>query len=347
MNQPRSNGSLPRPTRIVDQPPNRNSGIGAAFLSGDIEDDDDESDYSQHSPRQIIPRKNSLPSHPAAGRQQQQPQQSQKPSPLRVDTDRRIQNPLQNSRSPPQQQQVYPDRSLNQPPREAESNQYAQPIPRPPRAAFIPESPSPVQTSPLAPHPLQAPKIPIAPVFASPSPSSLRRPGVKFSDSAIMRGNSEETLVARNTPKGAEFWRRFSVVVKEEQDTFNKPGQRSSWLKKNQSSASRMRGCVWITAIIIILGIGGLAALIWFMTHNQQPSVPKTLSGAADPSNVFSTTSSSVAQVSSSTKKALHTVTGDLPPPVTSTAPVPPAKRTPGVVIHDSLRRRHGKARID
>jgi hypothetical protein len=357
MNHSRPNASLPRPTANAysrQNPQNepsaghRNSGIGAAFLSADS--DDDEPDHRQQPTQPTAPlRTNTLPLNPSAGRQQ-----SHNPSSLRVDTNMRVPQ----SNLPPYQQQPpqpHPTRSQPQgdavarPPREADQNRYAQPIPRPPRAAFIPESGTP---SNLAPHPLQAPKTPITPAFARPSPAALQRPGVKFSDDALLRGNSEDTLLSRSTPKGADFWRRFSVVVKEEHDTFNKPGNRSTWLVKHEASASRMRGCVWIVAIVILIAIGGLATLVWFMTHNNAPSAPKTLSGAADPSNTFSSSSSSTFSSQSSSSKALHTVTGDLPPTAVVTPTIGQRAVETNFVkrdtyAHDSLRRRHRKERLD
>jgi len=87
----------------------------------------------------------------------------------------------------------------------------AMPIPRAPIPAFIQPPPSPAGS--MNPHPLNAPSTPIAPAFARPSFQEKR--DVKFKDDAILRGNSEETLLARGTQKGEDFWRRFSIVAKE------------------------------------------------------------------------------------------------------------------------------------
>lgn len=83
-----------------------------------------------------------------------------------------------------------------------------------------PTSPYPTSPSPSEPHPLQPPVTPITPVFARPA----KAPGIKFSETAvprdpskpIMRGNSEETLLPSRGEKGDDFWRRFSMVAKEE-----------------------------------------------------------------------------------------------------------------------------------
>ena len=93
-------------------------------------------------------------------------------------------------------------------------------MPRAPMPAFM-NSPSPSPS--LNPHPLNAPSTPITPVFARPSFQGSERK-VDFAKDAIMRGNSEETLLPRNTPKGQEFWRRFSVVAKED------PKRKKRWV---------------------------------------------------------------------------------------------------------------------
>jgi hypothetical protein len=60
------------------------------------------------------------------------------------------------------------------------------------------------------PHPLQPPSSPIVPVFAAPkAPDNVRF----VQQSSVMRGQSEETLIPR---QNNDFWRRFSMVAKEE-----------------------------------------------------------------------------------------------------------------------------------
>lgn len=68
---------------------------------------------------------------------------------------------------------------------------------------------------PNTPHPLQPPMTPISPVFARPSKSPAPR-DVKFSAQPILRGDKEETLLPRRGQRGDDFWRRFSMVAKEE-----------------------------------------------------------------------------------------------------------------------------------
>ena len=66
-------------------------------------------------------------------------------------------------------------------------------------------------TVPQTPHPLQPPITPIAPVFARPN----KAPSVKFApDQPIMRGGKEETLLPKRGENGEQFWRRFSMIAK-------------------------------------------------------------------------------------------------------------------------------------
>ena len=72
---------------------------------------------------------------------------------------------------------------------------------------------SPAITVPKTPHPLQPPITPIAPVFARPKKTL----SVKFApDQPIMRGEKEETLLPTRGERGDQFWRRFSMVAKVE-----------------------------------------------------------------------------------------------------------------------------------
>ncbi|KAF8073493.1 hypothetical protein FPV67DRAFT_1576119 [Lyophyllum atratum] len=148
--------------------------------------------------------------------------------------------------------------------------------PRPPYHVTTSPTPSMVSSSP---HPLQAPITPITPVFARPA-----KPGIKFSDGAvprdpskpIMRGNFEETLLPTRGEKGDDFWRRFSMVAKEENQ---KPTTQktSVWLSKTQSGSTRLSRWVWIVGLILLICIGGAIGIGWYVSHNkpghQQPTV--------------------------------------------------------------------------
>lgn len=68
--------------------------------------------------------------------------------------------------------------------------------------------------SPSSPHPLQAPLTPIQPAFARPRPP--KNADVTFKDGNIMRSDKEASELAKRGEKGDDFWRRFSMVVKDE-----------------------------------------------------------------------------------------------------------------------------------
>lgn len=156
--------------------------------------------------------------------------------------------------------------------------QPAMPIPRAPIPAFMP-SPSPSPSPSLNPHPLNAPSTPITPVFARPSFQDDRK--VEFAATAIMRGNSEETLIPRNTQKGDEFWRRFSYFAKED------PKEKtSSWLKKTRGNNRSMSRWVWCISIFLLLCIGGAIGVGWYFTHNKAATMPVAVGGSADESQL-------------------------------------------------------------
>lgn len=85
--------------------------------------------------------------------------------------------------------------------------------PRMPPPTYQTAAPRP--SVPSAPHPLQPPMTPITPVFARPSKSPAP-PDVKFLE-PIIRGNSEDNLLPKRGQRGDDFWRRFSMVAKEEE----------------------------------------------------------------------------------------------------------------------------------
>lgn len=107
-----------------------------------------------------------------------------------------------------------------------------------------PSSPSP--TVPSTPHPLDAPMTPIQPAFLRPAKSR----DIKFEKEAIMRGNSEDHLLPKRGEKGDEFWRRFSMVAKDDAMANHKP---SSWLAKTEDGTNRLSRWVWVVGIILLL----------------------------------------------------------------------------------------------
>ncbi|KAG9315734.1 hypothetical protein JVU11DRAFT_3381 [Chiua virens] len=153
-------------------------------------------------------------------------------------------------------------------------------ITRPQADTSAPRMPPPIyQTAasrpsvPSVPHPLQPPMTPITPVFARPSKSPAPS-DVKFSE-PIMRGNSEDNLLPKCGERGNDFWKRFSMVAKEEK----KP---SSWLVKTQSGSSRLSRWVWMGGIFLLVcaaaGIG-----LWYYISHSSPSneAPKAVGGSA------------------------------------------------------------------
>lgn len=113
--------------------------------------------------------------------------------------------PLGQSPEPPQMGQVPQTLRV--------ARQQADAAPRMPPPIYQTAVPRP--SVPSMPHPLQPPMTPITPVFARPSKSPAPA-DVKFSES-IMRGNSEDNLLPKRGERGDDFWRRFSIVAKEEE----------------------------------------------------------------------------------------------------------------------------------
>lgn len=228
-----------------DSRPNSGAGgIGMGLMAGDMDDSDDDDQPSARKTQGASPAKNNAPAKSSNLR----PSPSEKP---RVSNDTQRGAPYaqgqpvarpqvaatagppaanrQGSHDRPQYQQQPPmahpvprqTTGVQRPAAAAlrvDVPQPAMPIPRAPIPAFM-QSPSPSPSPSFIPHPLNAPSTPITPVFARPSfQGSVSDRKVEFAvkEGSILRGNSEETLLPRNTPKGDEFWRRFSFIAKEE-----------------------------------------------------------------------------------------------------------------------------------
>jgi hypothetical protein len=94
---------------------------------------------------------------------------------------------------------------------------------------------------------------PIIPAFARPPRSPGLSESVTFAATEpIMRGNSEDALIPKRGEKGDDFWRRFSMVAKEEN---RKPPtmKQSSWLQKTQALSDRLSKLVAIVGVILFL----------------------------------------------------------------------------------------------
>jgi len=132
---------------------------------------------------------------------------------------------------------------------------------------------SPAITVPQTPHPLQPPVTPIAPVFARPNKASA----VKFApDQPIMRGDKEETLLPKRGEHGEQFWRRFSMVAKVDN---NRP---STWLTKTSGGQSRFSRWVWVWAIFLVSAIVGASVLGWYISRNNPSNGTPTAVGGKD-----------------------------------------------------------------
>jgi len=373
-----SNLRLAPPRPQPEDDANRYSGVGAVgmgFLSGDMSsDDDDDDDYHDSQQRKTpAPASHPIPSGPPAALRSGPPgipppaalqPAGQRPPPTNIPSAPQAAHPREDQRPYPPRQQPIAPAGIPPPNRSNQAQFNSRPVARPIQPISVPQPASPPLMAPgMSPHPLEQPKTPIAPAFARPKLAN-RNSMIKFSEEVIMRGNKEETLLSRSTPKGAEFWRRFSYVAKEEGLGSNGPSKKSSWLEKNQARASRMSACVWVASICILLLIGAGVGFGWYFTHDSPVSQPKALGG--QPSNVSDllTASSSAPALPSSTSSPIHTVTGDLPPSTTppiptqlAAAPTAPAKRAPaGFAIatglaytkgaHGSSSRRRGKKRL-
>ncbi|KAJ7600874.1 hypothetical protein C8J56DRAFT_847539 [Mycena floridula] len=271
---------------------NRQSGmdaVGLGFLTGDMDDSDDE-DSSNHGSKQAeaLPDK-----HAALAAATGVRKASPTPPPQYI--------------AAPRPGYAAPIAALNL----AKPDQTAVPNGRPLNHEQHQQnigpnysSPSPISVS-GTPHPLEAPVTPITPAFARPRPP---KGDVHFSDKTpILRGNSEEKLIPKRGDAGDDFWRRFSMVAKEE--GMKNPAQKqSAWLRKTQNGTNKLAIWVWIVGLIIILAAAGGIGLGWYLSHNapshQQPT---TFGGSASEAAGSTTTARQVAGTGTVTAKTpLH-----------------------------------------
>ncbi|KAL6308453.1 hypothetical protein BKA93DRAFT_566210 [Sparassis latifolia] len=191
---------------------------------------------------------------------------------------------------------------------------------------------------PSTPHPLQPPMTPIEPAFIRPFNAPATR-DVKFAEvQPILRGNGEETLLPRRGARqGEEFWRRFSMIAKEDN---RKPyaQKQSAWLKKTVTGSSRMSRWVLIMGMILLVVIIGAICLGVYVAHKStSPSTPTAIGGSADETGHIATTAAAIAGVHGSSATSLHVTPTNtvarrdslVPPVPTSFAlpvPYPPAE---------------------
>ncbi|KIM63352.1 hypothetical protein SCLCIDRAFT_754349 [Scleroderma citrinum Foug A] len=255
--------------------------VGLGFLTGSLDDDDEDVKPPQKQP---------MPA-PAAPRQPASiPLAAPRPGyPAPVAALKMPPSPESTQRAqPPQMSQVPQALRVTRP-------QVDVGAPRMPAPIYqTPAVPRPVV--PSTPHPLQPPMMPITPVFARPSKSPAPASDVKFASEVIIRGNSEDNLLPKRGDHGDHFWRRFSMVAKEEK----KP---SSWLIKTQNGMSWMSRWVWLVAIVILAGIGlGIAYGVIHRSTNYTP--PTAVGGKANetagPTTISNIPTSTPGQISAS-----------------------------------------------
>lgn len=222
---------------------NRQSGFGAVglgLLNGNLSDDEDEDDLMHKLPMATEPKHGGTmnatpiplaaprPGYPAPVaalklpspaptpemRQAAQPAPLNQPQPQSMPTALRVVHPATDIRAPRMPPPIY-------------------------------ETPSPRPVVPSTPHPLQPPMTPITPVFARPAKSPAPR-DIQFTHDVIIRGGSEDNLMPNRGEKGDDFWRRFSIVARDERKT-------SSWLIKTQNGTSRLSRWVWFVGIVFLI----------------------------------------------------------------------------------------------
>ncbi|KAL0960990.1 hypothetical protein HGRIS_005985 [Hohenbuehelia grisea] len=294
---------------------NRNSGVGAlglGLMNGDISDSDDEDDDKTTSRKPPASKHAALaaatgaPSSTPAAKSHSPPPIAAprpgyaapiatlnlaRPEPAASPQGRRSAdtgNPFEPASQPSTPRNPFADPSTPTGPSFPVPNRDAPP------ALRIPVGPpgaraSPASSVPSSPHPLQPPMSPIVPVFARPAQTPAAQRDVKFSP--VIRGDDDGTLLAKRGDRGDQFWRRFSMIAKEEnQKTVNE--KQSLWLRKSQSGSQRLARWVWIVGVILILCIAGGIGLGWYASHNAPDHQQPTAIGGSANRGGFSSSSS-------------------------------------------------------
>lgn len=270
---------------------NRQSGFGAVglgFMNGDLSEDEDE-DVLMHKPPMATESKHggatNAASIPLAAPRPGYPAPISGlnvPSPAATPEMRHITQP-----PPVQPPQPMPSAlKVNRPPADINIHQPRMPVP-------IYETPSPRPSVPSAPHPLQPPMTPITPVFARPAKSPAPK-DIQFTGDTIIRGGSEDNLIGKRGEKGDDFWRRFSIVARDEKKT-------SSWLMKTQNGSSKLSRWVWFVGMAFLILIAAGIGIGWYISHKSPSNTaPKAIGGSANETMSPTSTHASVAVSSSS-----------------------------------------------
>ncbi|KAJ7147153.1 hypothetical protein C8R43DRAFT_1012139 [Mycena crocata] len=174
-----------------------------------------------------------------------------------------------------------------------------------PNAPNSPGSPYGTPSPSGSPHPLQAPITPITPVFARPQRTQTVSSvgSVAFSEKGILRGEGEETLLARGRgEKGEQFWRRFSMVAKDPEE--KRP---SSWLKKTQGNGTHFNRWVWLIGIVLVIcAAGGIGIGVYMSQQAAAHYRPDAIGGSVE-GGVSALTSAKASATKSGAKGAIAT----------------------------------------
>ncbi|TFY59050.1 hypothetical protein EVJ58_g6030 [Rhodofomes roseus] len=88
-------------------------------------------------------------------------------------------------------------------------------------------------------------------------------------EAAHTRGAEKEETFLPRRGQGEDFWRRFSIVAKDETKT---RGKQSAWLRKTTSGISRHVRWVWVVGISLLIIIGCAVAFGVYKTHHSSSS---------------------------------------------------------------------------
>ncbi|KAI0051111.1 hypothetical protein FA95DRAFT_1535228 [Auriscalpium vulgare] len=256
--------------------------LGMALMNGDFDDDDDdETEQDKHAALAAAtsPQKMPVPQHPPNVNSMPMPLAAPRPGYAAPIAALRMPNPSPSPDAPYQMPRSPPGLANAGAPRH----------PPPAALAMAPPRPAPISV-PSTPHPLPPTMTPIQPVFARPAKGSLPPVEVKWGPDSIMRGNSEEKLIPRRGEKGDDFWRRFSMIAKEESK--KSPSQKeSSWLRKTRNGTSRMSRWVWVIGIVLLVCAGLAIGLgIYLSQKSSSHQAPTAIGGSANESLGVATT---------------------------------------------------------
>ncbi|KZT64631.1 hypothetical protein DAEQUDRAFT_732405 [Daedalea quercina L-15889] len=184
---------------------------------------------------------------------------------------------------------------------------------------------------PHTPHELQPPMTPIAPAFIRPASAASTQRDVQFSPTTpILRGEKEDAFLPRRG-QGEEFWRRFSMVAKDES---TKRGKQSAWLRKTSSGITRYVRWVWVIGISLLIIICCAVAFGVYKTHHSSSSsdssVVTAIGGSAEESGSSNTVTAEEKAGTSTFSGVTPTLTVarrsiDIKPTDTPTVPISPA----------------------